>query len=565
MARGPILQAIEEGEEPAPVRLLLDQGVTNRKRYFEILAAVFRYGLAGVSDAITIRRHMGEVPEFRKDLQRLSRARRLRLLFEELGPTFIKIGQMLSTRPDLISQQMADEFGRLRDRTPPISRKDVADTIRIELGKPAEEAFKEFVWEPLATASIGQVHKAVLPDGTAVAVKVQRPGIARIIRADLAILERMASWIGSWVEAAAQHDPPGLVKEFRRMLEREIDYTIEARSIERFRKNFANFEGVVIPGVHWSHTTRRILSMDFMDGVSVDKVDSLKDERIDPQPLAQLIGKAYIKQLFTDGFFHADPHQGNIFVLRDGRICFLDFGAVGWLDQESRSRVAAFYVALVQRDVARAAEALAVLAGTDEVNLSNLEADLLDFLDFMELRRQHKNLPVGGNQRIVAIATAHGVSLPPTFVLLERALGQVEGVCRDLDPAFDIVSVAQTSILQVVKSQYLQRPKLLDLVEASADYRRLAREAPRRILRVLDDVEHGRLKVIVDTSFVDDLRRQVWRMALIVSVSIVMAALIYTATLTQSTVQVPLLGARVGVFAVLAVWVALVVLIYRRT
>jgi len=559
----------ETGEEDVrgPIRRMLSDKYVHWRRVAEILAALSRYGFGRAWDSASLLKDLPFDSEARKEIMDLRTPVRFRQFLEGLGPTFIKLGQLLSTRPDLISEEFSDELANLRDNVPPEPFDVIKETVESELGGKLGELFSSFEEKPVAAASIGQVHRAVLK-GTkqVVAVKVQRPGVADMVRADIEILKDLVAVLERSFSSITRFDAKGTVEEFDRMLQREIDYTIEARNIRRFTENFKDMGEVCFPAVHWKRSARRVLTMDFIDGITIDNKDELAKLKADPAKLTAVLGKCYIKMIFVDGFFHADPHQGNLFVLRDGRICLLDFGAIGYLDEEMRDRVAMFYMSLIRQEAGQAAQLLMEISGATEktVDLHNLEWDLRDFLDYSVLARQKVHLSRGMNQRIVTIAMKHGVMLPSSFVLMERALAEIEGVCRTLDPAFDITKVAQDNLEMMLRARY--RPKLdpLRTVETARRYRKLMRELPGRVDRLLTKLEKDDFTVKVDSSLFDGIKAGIRRTGLILSVTIMAASLVVYIAWEGQRIELQFIPITIGVAAVVVAWLAAVFYLNRR-
>ncbi|MGQ9583741.1 MAG: ABC1 kinase family protein [Thermoplasmatota archaeon] len=549
------------------LRELLSEKFANYRRVGEILAALSRYGFGRAWDAASLLKDLPFDSAAREELKGSRESTRFRMLLEELGPTFIKLGQMLSTRPDLVPDDFALELGRLRDDAPPIPFERVRRRLEEELGPGAMKRFASFEEKPMAAASIGQVHAASLAGtGERVAVKVQRPGITASIRADIEILKRLAGLLERTFSSIERFNVPGMIGEFEHMILRELDYTIELRSIERFRANMAGVEGVVVPGVHPELSTRRVLTMEFIDGVSVDDLDALRRWKLDTRRLAEIAGRAYIKQIFIDGFFHADPHHGNLFALRDGRLCFLDFGAIGYLDAATRDRASQFYISLMRGDAAGAARALMELAGASPSTLDarKLEWDLRDFADYSLLKRDNVELDRGMNQRIVTIALKHGLTPPTSFVLLERALAELEGVCRALDPEFDIARLAEESLPELLRARYLPDTNLLRTAETAREYRRFLRELPSRASRIMEKAEKGELTVRVDPVVFDEIRRSLRRMALMVTASLFATVLVLYIGWVGPLTGLGALPAHIAAAIVFIAWLAVVAAIARR-
>ncbi|MBM3213136.1 2-polyprenylphenol 6-hydroxylase, partial [Candidatus Poribacteria bacterium] len=284
------------------------------RRYRQIINVLVRNGFGGLLELLRLRRIR------RREKYNLAnypspRATRLRIALTELGPTFIKVGQMLSTRADIVPQDIIQELQKLQDKVPAVPFIHIVSEIESELSSSVGTIFSEFDENPLAAASIGQVHKAKLKTGESVAVKIQRPNIKRVIEEDIGILLNIARLAERYIPETELYNPVGIVNEFARLIRNEMDYTLEARNMERFARNFADDEGVYIPKVYWEYTSGRVLTMELINGIKVSEVDELRKSGFDPVRIAAKGAEAYIKQIFMHGFFHGDPHPGNIFVM----------------------------------------------------------------------------------------------------------------------------------------------------------------------------------------------------------------------------------------------------------
>ncbi len=313
----------------------------NFNRYRQILTILFKYGFGDLIELLKIDQYIEVglqlISKNRpKRLEKLSRAERVRMAFEELGPTYVKLGQILSTRPDLIPIDFTQELSKLQDKVPSFSFDEAKRTIESEFSKPLEELFVFFSETPVAAASIGQVHKARLKDGEMVAVKIQRPGIKKIIEIDLEIMLHLATLVERNIEEMARYRPVKIVEEFARTLEREIDYTIEASSMERFARHFLDDSNIYVPTVFRNMSTEHVLTMELMDGIKVSEIDRLEEAGLDRKKVTARGADFYLKQVFDLGFFHADPHPGNIFILPENVICLIDFGMTGAVDRQTR-------------------------------------------------------------------------------------------------------------------------------------------------------------------------------------------------------------------------------------
>lgn len=334
---------------------LLNKQYAYVKRYNAIVNVLVRHGFGYLVDRYghrpfySIREKItGPVAE---RLRLLSEAERLRLAFEELGPTFIKFGQILSTRHDLIPEEYIKELSRLQDSVPPFEYDKVRSVVEKELGKTVEELFLSFDREPLAAASIGQVHRARLHNNEDVIVKVMRPGVEEIIETDIFILRSVARFAEKHIKEIKFFNPVGFVDDFSRVIRQELDYTHEAQNADRFNFNFRESPTVRIPKIYWKYTTKRIMTQEYMEGTRILDLEWIEARGLDPRKISIDIANAYLKMVFEDGFYHADPHPGNILVSKDGNIIFLDFGMAGHVDPVLRENLANLVFAMQKDDL----------------------------------------------------------------------------------------------------------------------------------------------------------------------------------------------------------------------
>jgi len=379
----------------------------------------------------------------------------LRLALEELGPTFIKLGQILSTRADLLPADYIAELVKLQDQVPPAPFPEIAAVIEEELGKPVDAIFAEIEPHPLAAASIGQVHAARLRDGTEVVVKVQRPGVDRVIAQDLVILADLAGLAARRVKIARQHDFPGLVAEFSWTLRTELDFVREGHNADRFAQIFAEDDRVRIPRVYWMQTTGRVLTLERLRGVRIDDLTGLAAVGHERRELAQRAAQIFLREVFEVGFFHADPHPGNFLVLADGTIGALDFGMVGTIDERLRERLLMTLIAVVERDAARIADDVVDLgAAGPDLNREALQRDISHLLA-QYYGRPLQEIPVTQViQDTMATVQRHGLRLPAELALLAKAVAMNEALGRLLDPTFDVTGVAEPYVRRALRGLY---------------------------------------------------------------------------------------------------------------
>jgi ubiquinone biosynthesis protein len=420
----------------------------------------------------------------------------LRLMLEELGTTFIKLGQILSTRSDLLSPEYQAELARLQDAAPPVAPDIVRKTLVAELGESVEAAFATFDLTPLASGSIGQAHAATLLDGTEVVVKVRRPGVVEQVEEDLEILQNLAVGASRRWELADQYDLPGLAHEFARTLRDELDYLREARNAERFAANFAHETSIHIPYVHWATTTSRVLTLERMGGIKINDLDALDAAHIDRQALAQRGAKFILQMVFEDGFFHADPHPGNFFVEADGRIGLIDFGMVGTVDSHTREQLLSMLVAVTAQDAGRLGDVLQELGVARE----HIDRDALR-RDLDRVLRQYYGRPLveisisAILSEALNIVRRYHLQLPTNLALLVKTIMMEEGLGIQLDPTFNLASALAPFARRLFVRQYSPVLWARRLSAASLDAARLGVELPQHLRRIINDLERGDLEV----------------------------------------------------------------------
>lgn len=555
-----------EGKRERIVGRRLKEGYAHYKRYLEILNALSKHGFGYAFERLKSVELMPKLDGAREDVKSYPEAARLRMVFEELGPTFVKIGQILSTRPDLVPKAYITEFEKLRDDVAAMEFTEVRAIIEKELSGKLTDIFKSFVKEPVGAASIGQVHKAVTQAGSKVAVKVRRPKVKEMITVDMEILEDLAELFGEMAAVSSVMDPVDIVKELRRLLLREIDYTIEARSIEHFYTDFKDVDHVKIPAVHWDLTTKRVLTMDFIKGIAVDEIDELKKAGIDPKVVANNVGTAVARMIFVKGYFHGDPHGGNILVLPGGKIALLDFGSVGYVDARLRDKIRLFYFSISREDTSRATELFLDICGVAEgrINRPALEQDFREFLDYQRLIRQGKKISEGMNQKLVAVALKHEFAPPTPFILLERSLLLAEGVTRELSPNFDFNQMIAPVLKDVVKEKLESAMDPVGMIQSAQEYRELRRKGPKKLYSILEKLDSGEIVIRAEVEALNELRADIWRIMGIMGVSIVAMILIFFITIFNITLETPLLNMSIGALPIIFVWLVSIWWIMRR-
>lgn len=426
---------------------------------------------------------------------------RFRQAIEDLGPTFIKFGQILSTRPDLIPAVFCDELQGLQDDVPPMGEEDVKKVLAEELG--TESVFAEFELEPIAAASIAQVHRAKLASGEVVAVKVQRPGIQATIDADLDILYFLARQLVTAVPETELFDPPGIVREFERAIRKELDFSSEAKNIEKFRHNFKDVDYIHIPKVYREVSTSKVLTMEFVEGTKI--TDAVAKGEGDPEILARRALNSLFLQFFRHGFFHGDLHPGNILVLPGNRICYLDFGLAGRLTPEMRDRMIDMLFAVGRRDFEQLARVLYDMG--ERAAPVDYDAFISDVYEMAERYFEDaplSELDIGALfQELVQGAMRHRMRLPTAYTMMVKALMTIEGLGKRLAPEMDVVEEAQPFIAELLKERYSPERLWKRLTEAVFTSNRLMRKVPPALGRILEEMDAGRLSFQVELTSVD--------------------------------------------------------------
>lgn len=478
----------------------LPQFKRNARRFREILTILGRYGLAE-----WVRRND---PEFIKGLFRnadgqklsdLPQEVRIRMALTELGTTFIKLGQMLSTREDIVGPAIAAELTKLQEGTPPDPPETVRATIEAELGSPPEELFEEFEEQPMASASIGQVHGARLSGGEAVVVKVQHDRIEERIVNDLDILITLAEVAERTSEEARLYQPKSLAVLFRRNLFKELDFSSEKRNLSQFSQNFAGDETVHFPLPYPELSGRRVLTMERLEGLSVADDEALQGGRIDRKEIARRGVNVYLEMIFRDGFYHADPHPGNIYVLPGNVVGLLDCGMVGRVDDETRDNFEGLLRALLERDSVKFADYVLRLSSTP-VNLDRdaLQGDLDEFLaEYLNQPLKELDLAAALNM-MIEIVRNHRIVLAPGISLLLKVLVMLDGTGRLLDPDFNLAEVLQPYYLKLVKRKYSPEKVLRRFRRSYHDWERLIDTLPLDLGEIRQQIRSGRFSIFLE-------------------------------------------------------------------
>ncbi|MBP7494869.1 MAG: phosphotransferase [Spirochaetales bacterium] len=493
------------------------------KRYREIISVLIKHGFGDIIEHPKLITRPADVVRNLK----LSRWERIRKVFEELGITFIKFGQLLSNRPDLLSPELIEELEKLQSEVPPFPTAAAKALIEEEYGMPLEKRFADFSEVPIASASIAQVHTAVLHTGETVVVKVQRPGLEEVIRTDIEIMLTFANIIQALVLRSETLNPIAIIEEFGRSLEREIDFLVEASHMQRFADMFSRNPHVHVPAVYEEYTTRRVLVMEWVQGIRVTDVPRLIAAGNHPKRIARYGAEVVLEQIFRHGFFHADPHPGNMLVLEDDRICFLDFGMMGTILPRHREILNQIMVAMIDGDERRMARGLLELANRKSIpNIEQLEYQLFEILD-MYGNRSIKDIHIGDLiRRGLNLILSFHISLPPGFFLLSKALITVEGVGLQLDPEFNLMVQMEPIVRKMFLKEFSPEGILHELGRQTLQISSLVKTLPSDAREVLERLKEGKLILEIDAKNLKPILGEWDMISKRLSFSIVLAALV---------------------------------------
>ncbi|GMW01785.1 MAG: ABC transporter [Candidatus Hydrogenedentota bacterium] len=463
---------------------------------------------------------------------------RLRAALTQMGPSFIKFGQILSTRPDLIGVSLCQELTLLQDRVDPYPLERMRPVIEASLGVAMEDLFLEFDATPIAAASLSQVYRARLRNHQPVAVKVQRPGIRDVIRSDVSLLRAIAEWIVEHVEDLAWMDPVGTVDEFERSILRELDYAIEARTVDQFNENFKGIETVFVPRIYPDACSMQVLTMDWIDGVRVDAVDEYTARNSTPKTVALNGCDILCRQVFEHHLFHADPHPGNIMLLQRNQIAFLDYGMAGFLEKRDVNALAELLLAVLQKNTRRCVEVIELFTTSGEVeDPLTLEHEVAEYVTF-----EAQSILGGGQvgralEHVTYILRRHRLQLSPRFSLLMKALMTIESTGRALDPEMDMVPVMRPYIERIVMQKYAPDNLMNEARLNAENFLRLGKDLPDDLRQLMRKLKRGKLNVHLNHEGLERVAAVTDRASNRVAFSVVTGSLIVGSSLLMSTEQ----------------------------
>lgn len=510
----------------------LSRTVKNTKRLAEIIRVLSRFGFKQLVLDSGLHRLGGksqeEIDEESQDSSRdMPRAERVRRVLEELGPSFIKLGQILSTRPDLIPPEWATEFKKLQDNCLQVSYSEIEKILQQEFPGRLSQLFSVIDQEPLAAASIAQVHAAQLPDGTEVVLKVLRPGVRELLEEDISLVGSLAQLLEQYFSNLG-YSPTAVVKEFSREILKEINLVIEGQSADRMRHDFEHDPNIHFPKIHWQATTRNVLTMERIHGRLLSSLNPEELSFAQRRKIVSIGTDTVFKQCLRFGFFHADPHPGNIFLCDDDSLCLIDCGMVGQLDKGTTEQLVNLVTGVIRNDENLLCRVI--------LALTNVDPALLDSREFrLELRHiasafqntdlQHLNI-TGLLSRFFSMLQRYRIECPGDLILLTKALTTIEGVAEHLDPGFDVLAHVEPQIREVVRGRHslksLQK-RILGILGHSFE---LLEELPQDLQRFLDQARHSRFTLNLEMKRIEHLAEQVESASRLMGFAMIIAALI---------------------------------------
>ena len=517
------------------------------KRSRQIIGILVKYGFGQIMDRIRAWEHINiECRIFHRcdrKVANLEFGERIRLAIQELGPTFIKMGQMLSTRPDMVPPDIIKELEKLQDRIPPFSSQIARKIVEAELNRPIEEVFESFDEEPIAAASLSQVHRARLKKGQEVVAKIRRPDIVETIEADMAIMRWLAGIVERRVAEARFLNVVGLVEELHADIKKELDFRNEANNLARFAHNFSGNRELKVPHVYEALCTPRLLVLEYIEGINISKIDRLNEEGYDLKLIARRLSDILFESIFEHGFFHADPHPGNVFVLPNNVICLLDFGMMGTLSAVEKANVASIVLGIATRDEKMTTRALLDLASTrDRLDEQQFQMDVSRHLQryaYVSLNRLRLGEMLQDELRLI---TTHHLRFPTNLVWLTKAIATVENITSRLDPQINMIEYIRPFAEGMLKHQFNPLREARELGSAALEFLDLLKDLPYEIRSAIRRLREGHIRMEIEQVGQDETRKTVNRVTNRLSVAIIIAALLVGSSLLVVSKLPPLVS-----------------------
>ncbi|HQN65489.1 MAG TPA: AarF/UbiB family protein [Methylophilus sp.] len=532
-------------------------------RFREIIGVMVHYGWSDIAKRLGNGSLIGKMGNAMnsassKEIMQLPAEVRARMALQDLGPTFVKLGQVLATRPDIFPPNWIAEFAKLQDQVPPVAFEELLPELEKALGKSPFDVFQDFEKEPIAGASIAQVHLAKLQDGTPVVLKIRRPHIRERIEADLRLLAHIGNLVESEIEEARRFQPSQMINQFAKSLHRELDLVTEGRNTERFTVNFADDKNIKFAKIYWDYTSDNVLTMEYVQGIPGHDLDSARAAGLDLKLLGERGANAILKMVLIDGFFHADPHPGNIFYLKKNQLAIIDCGMVGRVTLERRGEIADLLSALVARDIESLMDILIVWAGDAEIDENKLGSDVEDFIftyGNAPLNQIHFSALLND---LTTIMRENHLTVPPDLTMLFKALITLEGFGRQLDPDFQIIRHLTPFVRKVILNRYMPSALLKRGQRGISTIVDAVTGLPKDVSQVLREAARGRLRVNFDLKRLDHFGHQIGHSANRLTMAIIAAALIVGSSIVMTVKGGPTLFG-LPVFGLLGFFLAFII------
>ncbi|MFH1642352.1 MAG: lipopolysaccharide core heptose(II) kinase RfaY [Nanoarchaeota archaeon] len=501
----------------------------NRLR--EILTVLGKQGFGYLIDKI----RLSSIVKLKRKKERLAPEVRLRLALEKLGPTFIKLGQILSLRPDLIPPEYVKELGNLQDRVPPFSYSKVEEIIKKEFGRPIKSLFQSFDKKPIASASISQVHKAQLKSGETVAVKIQRPDVTKIMNNDIEIMYRIAQLLEKYAPNLKRFNPTKIVEEFQHWTTNELNFITEAQNAKRFYKNFQGDQRVIIPKIFDNYSTKRILTSEFIDGIELHNLGKIKGKR--GYDLDKVIKNGLdiaLTQIFIHGFFHADPHPGNIMVLKNNKIALIDFGIVGYFNDELKQKSINLFYGIMEEDLDSIVDTFSEMGLMDDktTDIELFKSDIKKIIEPLQ-KSSLKDVKVSHVlEKVLAAALYHHIKMPVNFVLFGKTIVEIEGIALEYSPNFKFADSARPFLEKLIKNKFSIKTMPKDFIKSVIKFKRFIQDFPTDATKALKKVQEGKIKVDIEDTDIKRLSLEIDRSSNRLAYGMLIAALIIAGALT---------------------------------
>ena len=525
---------------------MLGRKYRNANRYLEIIRVLTKYGFADLISQSRIENviDFGRRIVFKKtDQQIITRSRweRMRLVLEELGPTFIKFGQIMSTRADLIPKELLFELEKLQDSVPPFPGDEAVHLIEQELGKPIKEIFNSLSNVSVAAASLAQVHKATLFNGEKVAVKVQRPGINRMIETDLEIMFHLAMMVEKHIPEMKSYSIVKIVEEYETSIRKELNFANEASNLEQFGANFQKDTNIYVPRCYRDYTTKKILTLEYIDGIKFSDIDNSNTKEFDPKVIADRGADSILKQIFEYGFFHADPHPGNLLILPDNVICFLDYGMMGTLTQNTRQLISIILIGAINRDAEKIVRGVLRLCEADgEVSVLKLELQVTELINrYFYVSLEQMDIPAILDD-MLSFFPDNNLKIPSDLYLLGRALMLFQGDGEKLDPDFNVAKYVEPYATKIVKDRLHIRKLANNIYFSTEELLQLISDLPYETREILEKIKNGKIKMAFEHKGLEPMLNTHERISNRLAFSIVLASLVIGSSLVTLSKIPPL-------------------------